>query len=104
MNETDKLDWIDTFVKESDINLDEKFDITINGKKYSFTYKDSIEQIKTSSEYEQQSTRKMIRNINAYRLDVKEYLRFLVLPLIEEFNERFNTPQKDESNEMSIEI
>ena len=104
MNETDKLDWIDTFVKESDINLDEKFDITINGKKYSFTYKDSIEQIKTSSEYEKQSTRKMIRDIKAYRLDIKEYLRFLALPLIEEFNERFETSKEDEINEMNIEI
>ena len=104
MSGTGKINWIDTFVKESDINLEEKFDITINGKKYSFTYKDSIKQIKTSSEYEQQSTRKMIRDIKAYRLDIKEYLRFLALPLIEEFNEKFNTPQEDETNEMNIEI
>jgi len=104
MREKDKLEWIDTFVKEANINLDEKFDIKINGKKYSFTYKDSIEQIKTSCDYEQKRARQMIRDIRINRLDVKEYLRFLALPLIEEFNERFNTPQKDETNEMSIEI
>lgn len=83
------INWLDTFLEEKDIELQERFEINVDGVPNNFAYLNVIEQIKITSDEEQEKIREMIVKIDSQNGDVKDYFRHLAIPLAERANERF---------------
>lgn len=78
-NEFDE--WLDKFIEEKEINLDEPFSIEVDGIGHLFDYASIIEQIKHTSKSQQEKIRNKIVEIEFYNADVKDFLRHLAIPL-----------------------
>lgn len=83
------INWLDTFLEEKDIELQERFEINVDGVSNNFAYLNVIEQIKITSDEEQEKIREMIVKIDSQNGDVKDYFRHLAIPLAKQANERF---------------
>lgn len=83
------INWLDTFLEEKDIELQERFEINVDGVPNNFAYLNVIEQIKITSDEEQEKIREMIVKIDSQNGDVKDYFRHLAIPLAKRANERF---------------
>jgi len=83
------INWLDTFLEEKDIELQERFEINVDGVPNNFAYLNVIEQIKITSDEEQEKIREMIVKIDSQNGDVKDYFRHLAIPLAKQANERF---------------
>lgn len=78
-NEFDE--WLDKYIEEKGINLDEPFSLEVDGVGHLFDYASIIEQIKHTSKSEQEKIRNKITEIEFYNADVKDFLRHLAIPL-----------------------
>lgn len=78
-NEFDE--WIDKYIEEKGINLDELFSLEVDGIGHLFDYASIIEQIKCTSKSEQEKIRNKITEIEFYNADVKDFLRHLAIQL-----------------------
>lgn len=83
------INWLDIFLEEKDIELQERFEINVDGVPNNFAYLNVIEQIKITSDEEQEKIREMIVKIDSQNGDVKDYFRHLAIPLAKQANERF---------------
>lgn len=83
------INWLDTFLEEKDIELQERFEINVDGVSNNFAYLNVIEQIKITSDEEQEKIREMIVKIDSQNGDVKDYFRHLAIPLAKRANEKF---------------
>lgn len=84
--------WLDTFIKEKGIDLDEIFSIESNGETHYFELGNVIENIKATSKEEQEEIRKMIVKIDFYNADVVDYFKHLAQTLVENYqNDRDET-------------
>lgn len=78
-NEFDE--WLDKYIEEKGINLDEPFSLEVDGIGHLFDYASIIEQMKHTSKSEQEKIRNKIAEIEFYNDDVKDFLRHLAIPL-----------------------
>lgn len=78
-NEFDE--WLDRYIEEKGINLDEPFSLEVDGIGHLFDYASIIEQMKHTSKSEQEKIRNKIAEIEFYNADVKDFLRHLAIPL-----------------------
>lgn len=78
-NEFDE--WLDRYIEEKGINLDEPFPLEVDGIGHLFDYASIIEQMKHTSNSEQEKIRNKIAEIEFYNADVKDFLRHLAIPL-----------------------
>ena len=74
-------DWLDKYIEEKGINLDEPFSLEVDGIGHLFDYASIIEQMKHTSKSEQEKIRNKIAEIEFYNADVKDFLRHLAIPL-----------------------
>ena len=74
-------EWLDRYIEEKGINLDEPFSLEVNGIGHLFDYASIIEQMKHTSKSEQEKIRNKIAEIEFYNADVKDFLRHLAIPL-----------------------
>lgn len=78
-NEFDE--WLDKYIEEKGINLDEPFSLEVDGIGHLFDYASIIEQMKHTSKSEQEKIKNKIVEIEFYNADVKDFLRHLAIPL-----------------------
>lgn len=74
-------EWLDRYIEEKGINLDESFSLEVDGIGHLFDYASIIEQMKHTSKSEQEKIRNKITEIEFYNADVKDFLRHLAIPL-----------------------
>lgn len=74
-------EWLDRYIEEKGINLDEPFSLEVDGIGHLFDYASIIEQMKHTSKSEQEKIRNKIKEIEFYNADVKDFLRHLAIPL-----------------------
>lgn len=90
MNKREKfINWLDTFIVEKGIAPEERFEIIVDGVPNNFAYLNIIEQIKITSDEEQEKIKEMIVRIDSKNGDVKDYFRHLAIPLTKKANEKF---------------
>lgn len=78
-NEFDE--WLDKYIEEKGINLEEIFSLEIDGVGHLFDYASIIEQMKCTSKGEQEKIRNKIAEIEFYNADVKDFFRHLAIPI-----------------------
>lgn len=78
-NEFDE--WLDKYIEEKGINLEETFSLEIDGAGHLFDYASIIEQMKCTSKGEQEKIRNKIAEIEFYNADVKDFFRHLAIPI-----------------------
>jgi hypothetical protein len=69
--------WLDTFIKEKDLPMEEVFSIDKNGTCNIMSYKTIYEHILITGENEQQKIKEMIIKIDFLNGDVLKYFRHL---------------------------
>ena len=74
-------EWLDRYIEEKGINLDEPFSLEVDGIGHLFDYASIIEQMKHTSKSEQEKIINKIKEIEFYNADVKDFLRHLAIPL-----------------------
>lgn len=70
-------EWLNTFIEEKGIDLEESFEIEVAGVENFFTYEVVIEHILIASPTEQSKIKNMLVEIDFENGDIKHYLRFL---------------------------
>lgn len=83
------IKWLDLFIAEKGIAVEERFEIVVDGVPNNFAYFNIIEQIKRTSDDEQAKIQEMIVKIDSQNGDVKDYFRHLAIPLAKQANEKF---------------
>lgn len=83
------IKWLDLFIAEKGIAVEERFEIIVDGVPNNFAYFNIIEQIKRTSDDEQAKIQEMIVKIDSQNGDVKGYFRHLAIPLAKQANEKF---------------
>lgn len=81
--ETEFNKWLDTFIEEKGIDLNETFTIEENGQLHIFEIGNIVENIKTTTQKEQEEIKNMIVKIDFYNGDVIDYFKHLAQALIE---------------------
>lgn len=95
--ETDFNKWLDTFIEEKGIDLNETFEIEANGQLHIFEIGNIVENIKITTQEEQEQIKNMIVKIDFYNGDVIDYFKHLAQALIK-------TPEQEiEKEETTIE-
>ena len=74
--------WLDRFIDEKDIDVTEEFKSEKDGISKTFSYKDVLNNIKTTSEKEQGKIKEMLIIIDYNNGDVKDFLKHLSKALI----------------------
>lgn len=103
--ETKSFDkWIDTFIEEKGIDLNEIFSIESNGETHYFELGNVIENIKATSKEEQEEIRKMIVKIDFHNADVIDYFKHLAQALVANYqNEKNQDLKEDDKEEVNVE-
>lgn len=73
--------WLDRYIEEKGINLEETFFLEIDGIGHLFDYASVIEQMKSTSKSEQEKIKNKIAEIEFYNADVKDFFKHLAIPL-----------------------
>lgn len=81
-NKTPFEKWLDRFIEEKDIDITEEFKAEKDGVSKIFSYKDVLNNIKTTSENEQGKIKDMLIKIDFNNGDVKDFLKHLSKALI----------------------
>lgn len=74
-------EWLDKYIEEKGINLEETFSLEIDGIGHLFDYASIIEQMKCTSKSEQEKIRIKIAEIEFFNADVKDFFRHLAIPI-----------------------
>lgn len=83
--------WLDVFLKEKGINLLEEFSINNNDFKTTISYRNIVEEIKSTTEKEQNEIKNEIIKLDLNNVKIEDYLKYLAESLL---------PTKDEMKEM----
>ena len=80
--------WLDKFLEEKGIQLEESFTIEVDGVSHLFDYESIVEQIKNASKKQQDKIRETIVKIDFYNANVKDYFKHIATGLakIENYN------------------
>ena len=87
--------WLDTFIEEKGIALDDIFTIEENGKQHIFEIGNIVENIKATTPKEQAEIKDMIVRIDFHNGDVIDYFKHLAKALVMNYQqekEEINTP------------
>lgn len=99
-------EWLDDFIKRKEIDLNETFDINVDGVNHSFYYQNVIDEIKNANEYEQSEIKKMIIKFDYENENIKDYLKHLAIPLAKQVNTYFcgieNNKTKEQLNKINV--
>ncbi len=97
--ETKSFDkWIDTFIEEKRIDLNEIFSIESNGETHYFELGNVVENIKATSKQEQEEIRKMLVKIDFHNADVVDYFKHLAQALVENYQNEKNPDLQENNN------
>ncbi len=101
--------WLDTFIDEKGISLDDIFEIEENGEHHIFEIGNIVENIKATSPKEQAEIKDMLVKIDFHNGDVIDYFKHLAKALIinerEQIQEQHEEEtQKQEENAVNEEI
>lgn len=101
--------WLDTFIDEKGISLDDIFEIEENGEHHIFEIGNIVENIKATSPKEQAEIKDMLVKIDFYNGDVIDYFKHLAKALVinerEQMQEQHEEQtQKQEENAVNEEI
>lgn len=95
--------WLDNFIKEKEIDLDETFTIESNGQVHIFEIGNIIENIKATSSEEQNSIKDMIVKIDFHNGDVVDYFKHLAKALVENYERKeIKTQEKIEDKQEKV--
>ena len=92
--------WLDTFIREKEIDLDYTFTIEDEGITHIFELGNVIENIKTTFKEEQNAIKDMIVKIDFYNGDVVDYFKHLAKALVKNYyqiEEQEIIPEKQEN-------
>ena len=96
--------WLDTFIEEKGIDLDETFTIESNGQAHIFEIGNIIENIKATSTKEQNAIKDMIVKIDFHNGDVVDYFKHLAKALVENYErEEIKAQDKIEDKQEKVE-
>lgn len=88
--------WLDTFIDEKGIDLDETFTIEDNGQLHIFEIGNVIENIKATTKEEQQAIKDMIIKIDFNNADVIDYFKHLAKALVNNYQQEIEQVDKTE--------
>jgi len=88
--------WIDTFLREKDIDKYETFTIERNGNQHIIEIGHVVEMIKVTDTQEQNAIKNMLVKIDFLNGDVRDYIKHLANALVDAY-------YKVENEEMSVE-
>jgi hypothetical protein len=74
--------WLDTFIEEKGIDVNETFEINTNDNLHIFDYAFVIETIKQTTKEEQKKIKAKIVYLDFFNKDIKHFLRHLAKALI----------------------
>lgn len=96
--------WLDTFIKEKGIDLNETFTIESNGQAHIFEIGNIIENIKATSSNEQNAIKDMIVKIDFHNGDVVDYFKHLAKALVENYErEEIKVQEQTEDKQDKVE-
>lgn len=95
--------WLDTFIEEKGIDLEETFTIEGENNTHIFEIGNVIENIKATSPKEQAQIKDMIVKIDFNNGDVVDYFKHLARALAENFEQQFEKQEEQKQPQESIE-
>lgn len=96
--------WLDTFIEEKEIDLNETFTIESNGQAHIFEIGNIIENIKATSSNEQNAIKDMIVKIDFHNGDVVDYFKHLAKALVENYErEEIKVQEQTEDKQDKVE-
>lgn len=100
--------WLDTFIEEKGIDLDDTFTIEKNEQMHIFEVGNIVENIKATSPKEQAQIKDMLVKIDFYNGDVLDYFKHLAQALIDNseltINEKDKQENKNDYREIAVNI
>jgi len=69
--------WLNTYIEESNINLNDTFEINKNGTLNIISYGSIVERIKNTTKQEQDKIKDIIVNIDFLNGDILHFFRYL---------------------------
>ena len=96
--------WLDIFIEEKGIDLNEVFSIETNREVHYFEIGNVIENIKATSKEEQEEIRKMIVKIDFNNADVVDYFKHLAQALVQNYQreEQINASENIEQTDNKL--
>ena len=90
--------WLDTFIEEKGIDLEETFTIEENGQLHIFELGNVIDNIKATSKEEQKAIKDMIVKIDFNNADVVDYFKHLAKALVKNYGQEIQPVNVQEQN------
>lgn len=94
--------WLDTFIDEKGIILDDTFEIDENGTFHIFEIGNIIENIKATSQKEQAEIKDMLVKIDFYNGDIVDYFKHLARALVKNEQEQIIEHQREQEQEENV--
>lgn len=87
MNKKDEFNnWLDKFIEEKGISLEETFSLEVDGVGHLFDYENILDQIKTATDKEKKGIKTMLIKLDYENRDIKAYLRHLAVSIAKLLN------------------
>ena len=86
--------WLDTFIEEKGIDLEETFTIEENGQLHIFELGNVIDNIKATSKEEQKAIKDMIIKIDFNNADVVDYFKHLAKALVKNYEQEIQPTEQ----------
>ena len=94
--------WLDTFIDEKGILLDDTFEIDENGTFHIFEIGNIVENIKATSQKEQAEIKDMLVKIDFYNGDIVDYFKHLARALVKNEQEQIIEHQREQEQEENV--
>ncbi len=94
--------WLDTFIDEKGIILDDTFEIDENGTFHIFEIGNIVENIKATSQKEQAEIKDMLVKIDFYNGDIVDYFKHLARALVKNEQEQIIEHQREQEQEENV--
>ncbi len=91
MKKNEFNEWLDKYIDEKGIHLEETFSIDVYGKEHLFDYASIIKQIKCTSRSEQEKFKNKLAELDFYKADVKDFFIYLAKNFVKNENANTNT-------------
>lgn len=96
--------WLDTFIEEKGIDLNDVVEITTNNNTHFFEIGNIVEHIKATTKEEQTAIKDMIVKIDFYNGDVIDYFKHLAKALANNFEKQFEQQDRAIVDEVSKKV
>ena len=96
--------WLDTFIEEKGIDLNNVVEITTNTKTHFFEIGNIVEHIKTTTQEEQRAIKDMMIKIDFHNGDIIDYFKHLAKALAEDFEKETEKQDKSLADKVSKKI